>query len=132
MKTSAPAEMRTREIVSWVLALALAYEFLHAAYGKLTGQPGMRAEFDLFGYPLWFMYVTGTIEVIASALVLIPRFALSGAIVMVCVMLGALYSHLTHGQSAKIEVPLLLLVGALLLGWLRRPAPRLPASPRIA
>ena len=129
MTTSLHSKTPTlRALVSWALALALAWEFFHAALAKLSGQPGMRAEFDLFGYPIWFMYVTGAIETLAAAFVLVPRLALTGATLMVCVMLGALYSHLMHGQSAKIELPLVLLIGALLLGLLRIPAPAFPRS----
>ncbi len=109
-----------RKAVVWTLSILLALAFLGAGFAKLTGQPMMLAEFATFGYPVWFMYLTGLIEVACAVLVLVPRFAAIGATLLVCVMLGALYSHLTHGQSAMIGAPLVLLVLAAVVGWLRR------------
>jgi uncharacterized membrane protein YphA (DoxX/SURF4 family) len=79
----------------------------------------MVVEFTLFGLPQWFMYLTGAIEITAAILLLIPRVAGIGAGLVVCVMLGALFEHFTHGQAAKAAAPLVLLVLALVTGSLR-------------
>ncbi len=79
----------------------------------------MVAEFQTFSYPLWFMTVTGTLEVIGAVAVLVPRTALWGAGLLVCIMVGALISHLTHDQSGMIGLPLVLLILALVVAWFR-------------
>jgi uncharacterized membrane protein YphA (DoxX/SURF4 family) len=76
-------------------------------------------EFGVFGLPLWFMYLTGVLELIGAILVLIPRLASGGAGLLGCVMLGALAAHLSHGQAAMIGAPLVLLILAVAVGWLR-------------
>ncbi|MBD5635746.1 MAG: DoxX family protein, partial [Candidatus Eremiobacteraeota bacterium] len=50
-----------------------------------------------------------------------------GAALVVCVMIGAILSHVTHGQAAMIAAPVVLLVLAIVLGTLRgwRGAPAL-------
>jgi uncharacterized membrane protein YphA (DoxX/SURF4 family) len=114
-----------RTIVTWILSVLLALAFVGAGLAKLSGQPMMVAEFTTFGYPLWFLYFTGALEVICAVLLLVPRLAGVGAALIVCVMIGALFSHLTHGQVAMIGAPVVLLILALVVGTLRgwiRPA----------
>jgi putative oxidoreductase len=108
-----------RPAVTWILSVLLAVAFLGAGGSKLASHPMMIATFNGFGYPLWFMYVTGVIELTGAVLVLFPRLAYFGAALLTCVMVGAIVSHLTHGQAAKVPLPLILLVLALAVGTLR-------------
>jgi uncharacterized membrane protein YphA (DoxX/SURF4 family) len=114
--------MNGKTIASWVVAVLLALAFLGAGAAKLTTQPMMLQEFARFGYPTWFMYVTGILEVVGAIAVLVPRYAFYGAALLTCIMLGAIFSHLTHGQAAMIGAPVVLFVLALLLVTLRRAA----------
>jgi putative oxidoreductase len=111
--------MKIKTIASWVVAVLLALAFLGAGFTKLSSQPMMVTEFTAFGLPMWFMYVTGVIEVVSAVLVLIPRLSGIGAALLVCVMVGALVAHISHGQAAMIGVPVVLLVLAIVLGTLR-------------
>ncbi len=108
-----------RSIVTWVLSVLVAIAFLGAGFAKLTSQSMMIQEFGLFGLPIWFMYVTGVIEVVSAVLVLVPRYAFVGAGLLVCTMVCALLAHLTHGQAAMIGAPLVLLVLTAAVGSLR-------------
>ena len=109
--------MRTTS--TWILSGLLALAFFGAGLSKLSSQPMMIQEFDLFGLPRWFMYLTGLIEVGSAALVLVPRLASIGAALLVCTMVGAILAHVTHGQAAMIAVPVVLLLLALAVGTLR-------------
>jgi uncharacterized membrane protein YphA (DoxX/SURF4 family) len=111
--------MKIKVIASWIIAVLLALAFLGAGVAKLTSQPMMVAEFALFGLPPWFLYVTGTIEVVSAVLLVIPRTTVIGGGLIVCVMIGALIAHLTHGQAAMIGAPLVLLILAGILIRLR-------------
>jgi uncharacterized membrane protein YphA (DoxX/SURF4 family) len=108
-----------RLIVTWIVTILLALAFLGAGVTKLMGLSMMVSEFGILGYPLWFMYLTGSLEIVAAVLVVLPRFAALGAALIVCIMVGALYSHLTHGQAAMIGAPVVLLILAITLGTLR-------------
>jgi uncharacterized membrane protein YphA (DoxX/SURF4 family) len=79
----------------------------------------MRQEFGAFGYPLWFMYLTGLIELVSAVLVVIPRTSRIGAGLLICVMAGAIFSHLTHGQASMIGAPVVLLILAVVEFQLR-------------
>jgi uncharacterized membrane protein YphA (DoxX/SURF4 family) len=108
-----------RNVAGWLLSLFLSYEFVLSGLAKLMAKPKMIASFHTFGYPLWFMYLTGCIELVCAVLVLIPRTAVAAAAVLVCVMIGALFSHLGHGQSDEIALPLGLLLAAVVLALVR-------------
>jgi uncharacterized membrane protein YphA (DoxX/SURF4 family) len=108
-----------RAITTWVLSIILALAFLGAGAAKLSAQPMMVNEFAVFGYPQWFMYLTGLIEIASAIMLLVPRLAGIGAGLLVCVMAVALFSHLTHGQAAMIGAPVVLLILALIVGSLR-------------
>ena len=87
-------------IVTWILRLLVAAAFLAAAFFKLSGQPQMVEEFGKIGLGGWFLYVTGTIELIGALLVLNPRTTPCGALLLLCVMVGAFAAQIgpLHGD----------------------------------
>jgi uncharacterized membrane protein YphA (DoxX/SURF4 family) len=113
------ANNRALSVVAWAVAILLCIAFLGAGTAKLTAQPMMTMEFAAFGYPQWFMYVTGLIEIVGAILVVVPRTSRIGASLLVCVMVGAIFSHLTHGQAGMIGAPVVLLVLAAVAFQLR-------------
>lgn len=63
--------------------------------------------------------MTGGLELIGGILVLIPRSSVWGALLLACVMVGAVFTHLVViGGSAVPAIVLLILAGAVV--WLRR------------
>jgi putative oxidoreductase len=108
------------KITAWVLSALLTLSFLLAGGGKLAAVEDNVATFAHFGYPLWFMYVTGAIEVLCAAGLWIPRLRGLSALGLVVTMLGAVATHLIHdGVSAAIPaIVMLALSGAVT--WLRR------------
>ena len=71
------------------------------------------------------MYLTGALEVLCAILIVIPPASRVAAILVICVMLGALFSQVTHGEFAKIATPVFYLALASLVlyvrGGFRRP-----------
>lgn len=123
------APSRLRSVSALVISILLCVAFLGAGIAKLTAQPMMIAEFTSFAYPLWFMTLTGVIEVVAAVLVVVPRTSQLGAGILALVMIGALVSHLTHGQAAMIAPPVVLLSLAVIEFQLRgRRAPSLTTA----
>jgi uncharacterized membrane protein YphA (DoxX/SURF4 family) len=108
-----------KRIALWIVAVLLAIAEVAAGGFKLSGAPMMVGEFTTFGYPIWFMYLTGVIEICAAVLVLIPRFSAIGAGAIACVMVGAFASHVTHGQAAMTPPVIVLFILAVTLGTLR-------------
>lgn len=108
-----------RAFVAWVLSVLLALTFFSMGAEKLMDEPMMAGLFRLFGYPPWSMTLVGAVEIVGAVLVLVPRLAHVGAFLLGCIMVGALFSHLTHGQASMTPGPALLLAMAVALGALR-------------
>ena len=87
-------QSKVKNIALWVPQVLTAAAFLMAGFAKLSGQPMMVETFDKIGIGQWFRYVTGGIEVASAILLLIPRLTPVGAAILVCVMCGAVLTHL--------------------------------------
>ena len=110
---------RTGRIVLWVVQIALAGMFLLAGSSKLLGAPSMVGLFDAIGIGQWFRYATGLIEVSSALALLVPSFAVFGALALVATMIGAIATHLfvVGGSPA---MPAILLLGSAAVVWARR------------
>ena len=93
-----PANVMT--IVTWVLRLLVAALFLFAGYMKLSGNQMMVQEFGTIGLGDWFRLFTGACEVAGAILVLIPSFTGWGALLLLCVDIGAFFAQafVLHGD----------------------------------
>jgi uncharacterized membrane protein YphA (DoxX/SURF4 family) len=114
------ARSKARVIASWVLGILLALAFFPSGLVKLVGVQMAVDNFIRWGYPSWFRILTGLIEVGAAGLVLVPRTRLYGALLIVPTMVGAVFTHATHGEARMIVLPLTLLVMATALAILSR------------
>ncbi|WP_152361070.1 DoxX family protein [Microlunatus speluncae] len=110
---------RARTIVTWVLQVVLAAEFVLAGVPKLTGDPIMVAMFDALGAGQWLRYVVGALEVAGAVGLLIPPLAGLAAIGLTALMLGAVVSSVT-ALGASPVVPLAVAVVAAVVIVLRR------------
>lgn len=110
---------RPWNIVLWVLQVAAAAMFLGAGFSKLTGAAPMVALFDAIGWGQWFRYTTGIIEVIGAILLLIPALCGLGALILMCVMIGATAAEILAMERAP-AVPLGLLVVLAIITYARR------------
>ena len=103
----------------WLTQVVLAAMFMLAGAMKLSGAPEMVGLFDAIGIGQWFRYVTGAIEVVSAAALLVPFLAAFGALLLVPTMVGAIATHVfIVGGSALI--PTVLLIGSLAVAWARR------------
>ena len=106
-------------IVLWTLQVLVALAFVAAGSGKLLGSSEMIALFDAVGIGQWFRYVTGSLEVLGALLLIVPGTTAFGAVLLACVMAGAVVAHLTVLHSAP-TAPLALFVVTALIAWGRR------------
>ena len=112
-----------RNRVTWIalrsVEVLLAAMFLFSGGSKLAGAAAMVALFDAIGVGQWFRYVTGGIEVASAVALLVPALAPFGALALTATMIGAVTTHLfvVGGSPA---VPVVLLLGALSVAWVRR------------
>ncbi|RLQ85269.1 DoxX family protein [Notoacmeibacter ruber] len=109
-------------MIPWrhVFAGALAVFFLLGGTLNIFASQEIRANYDRWGYPDWFPYLTGLLEWTAAALIALPRTRLFGSILAVCVMGAASATVLLHGEFGHAVPPLVTLALVAANGWLTR------------
>jgi uncharacterized membrane protein YphA (DoxX/SURF4 family) len=106
----APARPYWSSVALWVIRGLLALAFVAAGGAKLYGVPMLVEEFRHIGLGQWFRYVTGGLEIIGAILLLLPRKAVFGALLLICIMVGAVIAHMfVIGGSAVPAIVLLAL-----------------------
>ena len=106
-------------VALWTLQVLVALLFVAAGSGKLVGTADMVALFNAVGVGQWFRYVTGSLELLGALLLILPRRTAFGAVLLACVMAGAVVAHLTVLNTAA-TVPLVLFALTALIAWGRR------------
>jgi putative oxidoreductase len=110
---------RAMTVLVWILQVGASIAFLGAGGAKLAGAAAMVQLFDQIGVGQWFRYVTGSIEVLSSILLLVPAGAVFGAVLLVCTMIGAILTHLLILHTSPAG-PVVLLITVSVITWLRR------------
>ena len=110
---------RTGFVALWAIQIALAGMFLLAGGSKLLGAPAMVGLFDAIGIGQWFRYLTGFIEVGSALALLVPPFAVFGALALVPTLVGAVATHLFIVGGSPV-LPAILLLGSAGVLWARR------------
>lgn len=115
--STTPRTHRGRNVVLWLVQIALAAMFLMAGASKLASQPQMIAVFEAVGIGQWFRYFTGGLEVLGALLLLIPALSGIGAALLAATMIGAILTHLfVIGGSALMPVVLLAAAALVAVG----------------
>ncbi|WP_181767534.1 DoxX family protein [Streptomyces albidus (ex Kaewkla and Franco 2022)] len=109
------------EVVLWALQLYLAYFMVTTgAIPALTADPGAKETFQDIGFGLWFMYLTGTLELLGAIALLTPWTAGLAALGLMGVMAGAVTTHLTLYDGRGVETPAMILIPLALVALGRR------------
>ncbi len=83
-----------RRVMSWIAALIAAIIMLQTLYFKFSGAEESVYIFTAMGMEPWGRWATGVSELIASALLIIPRSRGIGALLGAGIMGGAIMSHI--------------------------------------
>lgn len=86
---------KTQLIISWALRLVAAGILLQTLFFKFTGAEESKYIFSTLGLEPWGRIGSGVVELIAAALLFVPRTVTLGALLASGVMSGAILSHLT-------------------------------------
>ena len=106
-------------VLLWVLQIVAAGMFLMVGFLKLSGNPLLVGLFEAIGLGQWFRYLTGSLEVLGAILLLIPRLSGLGALMLACVMAGAVVTHLFIVGGSPLAAAILLVVTTV-IAWGRR------------
>lgn len=101
------------DILIWSLQGLLAAAFLMAGLGKVMGSQMHKEGFTKWRLPQWFRIVTGLVEVVAAALLIIGYWQqdliLYGALLIVATGIGGTLTHIRIKDSIKNLMPILIL-----------------------
>jgi len=111
-RNSAVQQPRWKRIAVLLLQIAAACVFLLAGGSKLLGVEHMVIVFTKIGFGQWFRYLTGTLEIAGAFLILFPRTAFWGGVLLSCVMLGAVFTHFLLIGGSPVPAIVLLLITA--------------------
>lgn len=104
------------DIVAYVLQGVLAIMFGFAGFGKVVGMQMHVDNFNHWKLPQWFRVVTGLIEVIGAAALVVgywgASWAAAGSLLLGIVAIGGILTHLRVKDSFK-QVSAILLLGIL-------------------
>ncbi|TCO48843.1 DoxX family protein [Actinocrispum wychmicini] len=115
---------RVRTVLYWFLA----FEFTVGAITKFWSGPtffgtAYSVKFADWGYPSWFRFVVGTIELGCAVLVAIPsrRSRFIAAATLVLVLTGAVTTHIVNHnalyESVSAPLHLLIMIVVALANW---------------
>ncbi|WP_223789175.1 DoxX family protein [Marinicella meishanensis] len=102
----------------WVISALVAALFLLSAIPKFF-DPGWVSRFARWGYTEGFLYLIAVLETLGAIGLLWPKWSAYAAVGLIGIMLGAMYTHLTHDQG--IVWNLMYVVLLLLIAWHRWP-----------
>ncbi|OKO74421.1 DoxX family protein [Bradyrhizobium sp. NAS96.2] len=105
--------------ISWrqVSALALAAFFVVGSLSNIFAPGSIYEEYLRWGYPHWFHFVTGSLELTAAVLLAKARTRLWGAALGCAVMLAALATVTLHDEYGHGLPPLAVAAVSIVIGW---------------
>ena len=98
-----------------VISYILAFIFLLSGGAKLAGLEFELVAFERWGYPVWFMYLTGIAEVsggVALAANILRRYAAPSLSLL---MIGAIATHVRHSEWPMLMIALVIFSLAVVL-----------------
>ncbi|HZX69207.1 MAG TPA: DoxX family protein [Rhodanobacter sp.] len=106
--------------ISWrqVLPLALAAFFVVGSLSNIFAPGSIYEEYLKWGYPSWFHFVTGSLELTAAILLLRTPSRLLGSVLGCTVMLAALATVIIHGEYGHAVPPLVAATWSVAVGWI--------------
>lgn len=83
----------------WTITVLAAIGMGNAGFGKLFTTGQWDRLFQSWGYPIWFMFLIGCIELFGALALFVRRTAATAAFLLAAVMLGAVGTLITHPGS---------------------------------
>ncbi|GAC1340423.1 MAG: DoxX family protein [Myxococcales bacterium] len=105
-------------IAVWIATVLVAGLFLFAGAPKIAGK--MAEQFGQLGYPAWFSYFIGAVEIGGALLLLVPRTATVGGALLAATMVGAIATLAKNHHAADSPPAVICLVLAAFVAWERR------------
>ena len=103
-----------------VLAYVLVGFFVIGAAGNIMAPKTIAEEYARWGYPHWFHFVTGCLELTSAVLMARSASRLIGSLLASCIMASAIATVVFHGEYSHAIAPLVVLSLLMLSVYLHR------------
>jgi uncharacterized membrane protein YphA (DoxX/SURF4 family) len=122
-------QSKVLKIFDWTVRIIVAVILLQTLFFKFTGAKESVYIFTTLGAEPWGRVGSGVVELIASILLLIPRTAAFGAILVFGTACGAIFAHLTKlgftipaidDRGELFGLAITIFLGSLVVLYLRR------------
>ncbi|HCO01518.1 MULTISPECIES: DoxX family protein [unclassified Methylophaga] len=107
-------------------SLLLAAIFFLTGLAKLAGLEFEIQAFERWGYPLWFIYLVGFIEVSGAVALLFKQVRALAAAGLGLFMIGPVVTHVLHAEWAMLMVALIIMLFSVWIAWQWRKMVSLP------
>lgn len=118
-----PKPESRNQVPDYAIRASIGLLFFFIGLGKFSSSPGSHwvTMFEQIHFGQWFRYFTGVVESVAALLVLIPRAAIFGLLLLACTMLCAslIVAFVLH-QPGEAAFPGLLFLVLAVICWKRR------------
>jgi putative oxidoreductase len=111
---------KAKTIALWILCGLIGLALTAGGMTKIIAMHPHPENFTRWGFPLWFMYLIGAVELAGGLLLLIPGGAAFGALLLICTMIGAVATHLVHADGVHVVPSLVILVLCTVILYARR------------
>jgi hypothetical protein len=118
---------KVKKIIYWIATLWLALGMLSTGIVQLIQEQSEVTRMEALGYQSYLLPLLGVCKILALIAIFTPRFPLvkewayAGLFFM---MMGAIYSHIAHGDPAIDSFGPSLLLVLTVVSWYLRPAER--------
>ncbi|MEM7369347.1 MAG: DoxX family protein [Bacteroidota bacterium] len=121
---------KAKNIVAWVIAiLAGGFMILQGINKFIPSEAFDQMWTDIWGYPLWFKYVIGILEVAGGLGLFLLKFRVLAALGLIGLMLGAGVTHIRADQAEMLAMPMIPILLSAIIVFLRKE--ELPFNPVI-
>ena len=106
--------------IAWgqVLALAISAFFVVGSLSNIIAPGPIYQEYLKWGYPRWFHFLTGSLELTTAVLLARASTRLLGSALGCTVMLGALLTVALHGEYGHAVPPVIVATLTIVVGWI--------------
>lgn len=115
-----PLSRSRRSYLHAFLLIALPAFFFVGGLGNLLPSAAIVSDYDRWGYPVWFHYITGVAELLAAILLSIRPTRLWGTLLGMALMAAALITLIVHSEWGHASAPAIVGLALTLRLWLNR------------
>lgn len=98
---------------TFVIQIVISAVFVFVGFGKISGNRTYQRAFIKWRLPYWFLGLTGFLEMIAGLLLLmgllIHGLALYGLLLLFCICIGAIFTHIRVKDDVQEMLPIIVL-----------------------